>query len=222
MQESRPAALLTLVRHAESMANVDRVLQGVCDAPLSPRGSKQLQQLEDAWRPTSASLNLFDLPKPALIVTSPIGRAKRTSSAIARGCGINTLPESDTTTFRSAHCEAPQHVAHDTVRADAGLSERHFGTAECTRKMQPVQGYERPPSKELGRAESVTAFYKRAADVGVKWMDWLETYARHNLQDRGSPDSDHQNKAPDTIPHLVFVSHGHWINAFSQQHLPDT
>ena len=204
------------------MANVDRVLQGVCDAPLSPRGSKQLQQLEHAWRPTSASLNLFDLPKPALIVTSPIGRAKRTSCAIARGCGINTLPESDTTTFRSAHCEAPQHVAHDTVRADAGLSERHFGTAECTRKMQPVQGYERPPSKELGRAESVTAFYKRAADVGVKWMDWLETYARHNLQDRGSPDSDHQNKAPDTIPHLVLVSHGQWINAFLQQHLPDT
>lgn len=222
MQESRPAALLTLVRHAESMANVDRVLQGVCDAPLSPRGLKQLQQLEDAWRPTSASLNLFDLPKPTLIVTSPIGRAKRTSCAIARGCGINTLPESDTTTFRSAHCEAPQHVAHDTVRADAGLSERHFGTAECTRKMQPVQGYERPPSKELGRAESVTAFYKRAADVGVKWVDWLETYARHNLQDRGSPDSDHQNKAPDTIPHLVLVSHGQWINAFLQQHLPDT
>ena len=93
MQESQPAALLTLVRHAESMANVDRVLQGVCDAPLSPRGLKQLQQLEDAWRPTSASLNLFDLPKPALIVTSPIGRAKRTSCAIARGCGINTLPE---------------------------------------------------------------------------------------------------------------------------------
>lgn len=219
--ESRPAALLTLVRHAESMANVDRVLQGVCDAPLSPKGVKQLQRLEDAWRSTSTDANLFRLPKPTLIVTSPIGRAKRTSCAIARGCGIKSLPESDTTMFRSAHCEPPQHVAHDTVHADAGLSERNFGTAECTRKKQPVHGYERLPSKELGRAESVTTFYKRVASVGVKWIDWLDSYTRKALQVRGIPEPDNQNKAADTIPHLVLVTHGQWMNAFLQQHLPD-
>lgn len=219
--ESCPAALLTLVRHAESMANVDRVLQGVCDAPLSPKGVKQLQRLEDAWRPTSTDTNMFRLPKPILIVTSPIGRAKRTSCAIARGCDIKSLPESDTTMFRSAHCEPPQHIAHDIVHADAGLSERNFGSAECTRKKQPVHGYERPPYKELGRAESVSTFYERASSVGVKWIDWLETYTRSALQDRGTPEPEKQSKAADTIPHLVLVSHGQWINAFLQQHLPD-
>lgn len=175
----RPMALLTLVRHAETMANVERVLQGVCDAPLSSRGVKQIEQLERAWRPVTGDApqaNLYELPRPTLIVTSPIGRAKSTANAIARGCGVKEVPETDSTTFRSAHLPKPKHTVHDTLQTDAGLSERNFGKAECTRKQTPVPGYTRLPTRELGRAESENTFRNRVGSVGAKWIEWLQGY----------------------------------------------
>ncbi|SHO77054.1 Hypothetical protein MSYG_1394 [Malassezia sympodialis ATCC 42132] len=173
---SRPRAFLTLVRHAESQANVDRVLQGVTDAPISARGEEQLKKLETAWRPGAKPLlsNAYQLPSPTLIVTSPLGRARKTSNAIARGCGITEVLLEDSTTFRSPPCTAPAPQAHECVLVDAGLSERNFGGAENTRKSEPVAGYARPPRGRVGRAESHSQFEKRVKTVGFKWIKWLK------------------------------------------------
>ena len=57
-----PVALVTLIRHAESAANVERVLQGITDAPLSQLGEQQLVDLEAAWRPDAQTqVNAFAL-----------------------------------------------------------------------------------------------------------------------------------------------------------------
>lgn len=175
----RPRAFLTLVRHAESQANVDRVLQGVTDAPISARGEEQLQKLEAAWRPGAKVLpsNICQLPSPTLIVTSPLGRARKTSNAIARGCGITEVLLDDSTTFRSPPCAPPAPQAHERVLVDAGLSERNFGAAENTRKSESVAGYTRPPRGHVGRAESHSQFEQRVKVAGWKWIEWLKSLA---------------------------------------------
>ncbi|WFD26105.1 hypothetical protein MNAN1_001080 [Malassezia nana] len=173
-----PRAFLTLIRHAESQANVDRVLQGVTDAPLSSRGEEQLRKLEAGWRlDNQRRTSAYALPKPTLIVTSPLGRARKTSNAVARGCGIREVLLSDATTFRSPACRPPAPQAHPSVLVDAGLSERNFGAAECTRKSELVAGYERPPRAEIGRAESHSQFEKRVRGTGLKWIEWLRHHA---------------------------------------------
>lgn len=179
----RPRALLTLVRHAESQANVDRVLQGVADAPISSKGEEQLRKLEAGWRPGANALpsNVYQLPSPTLIVTSPLGRARKTSNAIARGCGVREVLLEDSITFRSPPCQPPASQAHEHVLVDAGLSERNFGAAESTRNSQPVDGYMRPPRTEVGRAESYSQFERRVNAAGWKWIEWLKAYAASSV-----------------------------------------
>lgn len=181
-EAAQPIALLTLVRHAESIANAKRVLQGVCDAPLSPKGVMQLDKLRAAWSPETDSdwENSLDLPKPSLIVTSPIGRAKKTAAAIARGCGMQDLTEEDSTTFRTPPCEPPFVIRHNVVYIDSGLSERNFGRSECTKEKKAVPGFARLPQSELGRAETDREFYARVAKAGQKWLDWLREFAHRD------------------------------------------
>ncbi|KAL4402448.1 fructose-2,6-bisphosphate 2-phosphatase [Malassezia pachydermatis] len=220
----QPIALLTLIRHAESRANVERVLQGVTDAPLSERGQDQLRKLEAAWRPISeTAMNMYELPAPSVLVTSPIGRARKTSAAVARGCGIVEVPEEDDTTYKSPPSEVPPpHVCPDTVLVDSALAERHYGSNECTKHSKRVPGFERPPASELGRAESYDRFAKRVWIAGHKWLAWLETYAKE--AQAGSREATPDNEATVTelnsLPHLVLVTHGQWINAFLTQHAP--
>ena len=83
-----PLAYVTLIRHAQSIANTQRVLQGVANAPLSRRGTKQLKMLEEGWRPTDGATNCYELPAPTMIVSSPIGRALETAHAVARATGF--------------------------------------------------------------------------------------------------------------------------------------
>lgn len=199
MAEARPIALLTLIRHAESKANVDRVLQGVTDAPLSPWGELQLEKLEQGWRSSSKDgttrENLYDLPRPTLIVTSPIGRARRTSGAVARGCGFREVPATDTTTHRSEPCVPPTFVGA-TVLVDAALSERNFGMNECTRSTKKVPGYDRPPVAQIGCAESNDKFRHRVVGAGRKWLAWLEQLAAETTAEGAEmPDSARSREA---------------------------
>lgn len=47
---SAPALRLHLVRHAETLFNVRHQLQGWCDSPLTPRGTRQIEALGERFR----------------------------------------------------------------------------------------------------------------------------------------------------------------------------
>jgi probable phosphoglycerate mutase len=68
------ATSVYLVRHAETIWNAERRMQGRLDAPLSERGVQQLAPLADAMR----SVPL------AAVYASPLGRALRTAQAVAQ------------------------------------------------------------------------------------------------------------------------------------------
>ena len=195
----QPTAYVTLIRHAETRANVERVLQGIADAPLSRRGAKQVAHLEHAWRPRDGAPNTYGLPAPHIIVSSPIGRARHTAHAVARACG---LAESDATTTHLSPPAAPPVAYPPHVLLDAGLCERNFGRRESTRRGARVPSFSVP--HRVGHAETDRAFSARAEREGTKWLDWARA--------RGSTSEP---------VHVVLVSHGQWINAFLTAHLPE-
>ncbi|PKI84562.1 hypothetical protein MVES1_001684 [Malassezia vespertilionis] len=218
MPASPPVAFLTLVRHAQSEANAQRVLQGITDAPLSRNGVQQVQRLEAAWRPCDEAANSFGLPQPHLIVASPIGRARKTSDAIAQGCSIAVSDDTGTTyASRVASVPAPTEALEATVLLDAGLSERHFGKAEGTRQGKPVDGF---PCVTKERGDTQASFTKRVALASQKWIQWLVAYAAHCAGQQSSTFEKRARSDDDNVPHLVLVSHGQWINAFLSIHAP--
>ncbi|HEU4522702.1 MAG TPA: histidine phosphatase family protein [Thermoanaerobaculia bacterium] len=72
---------LILVRHGETLHNVNRITQGWLDSELSDRGHRQVDQL--ASRLTSY--------RPDAIFSSPLARARTTADAIARVTGLEIV-----------------------------------------------------------------------------------------------------------------------------------
>jgi broad specificity phosphatase PhoE len=70
---------VTLLRHGQTTANEESVIQGQMDFPLSPTGILQAQALAAEWRRGSAR---FDL-----IISSPLQRARRTAEIVAEALG---------------------------------------------------------------------------------------------------------------------------------------
>lgn len=70
---------LTLLRHAESQGNVENLVQGHIDMPLTARGREQASHLTSFWQQQNVS---FDL-----IISSPLVRAHQTAEIIAAGLG---------------------------------------------------------------------------------------------------------------------------------------
>ena len=69
------STLFTVVRHGETVANLNKVIQGQSDVPLSPAGEKQAELLAQRWR-----RRRFDA-----VYTSDLSRAVRTAELIAPG-----------------------------------------------------------------------------------------------------------------------------------------
>ncbi|MGI9022809.1 MAG: histidine phosphatase family protein [Acidimicrobiales bacterium] len=67
--------MLVLVRHGETAANAAHLLQGRMDPPLTERGRRQAQALSAVGRTA------------ALVVCSPLRRARETAAAIQAGDG---------------------------------------------------------------------------------------------------------------------------------------
>ncbi|MBW0089009.1 histidine phosphatase family protein [Pseudonocardia sp. KRD-184] len=63
--------MLILVRHGQTVANARGLLCGHADHPLTELGCRQAQALAAA------------LPRPARILTSPLGRARQTAAVLA-------------------------------------------------------------------------------------------------------------------------------------------
>jgi broad specificity phosphatase PhoE len=69
--------VLLLVRHGETAANVDGLLLGRADPPLTERGQAQARALAAA------------LPAPARVVTSPLRRARDTAAAFGTAVEVD-------------------------------------------------------------------------------------------------------------------------------------
>ena len=75
-----PPALLTLVRHGETSANVDGVWHGSIDTALTERGQRQAGRV-------AAHLGERE-PRPAALYCSPLQRARHTAEAIGGALGL--------------------------------------------------------------------------------------------------------------------------------------
>lgn len=69
--------MLLIVRHGETGPNVEGRLLGRADPPLTPRGHEQAHALAAA------------LPRPTLIVTSPLRRARETAAAFGTAVQVD-------------------------------------------------------------------------------------------------------------------------------------
>jgi probable phosphoglycerate mutase len=78
-------ALLTIVRHGETAANVDRVWHGSIDTELTARG---IEQAERAARAVGALA-----PRASQLYASPLRRARDTAEAIGNVLGLRPLLE---------------------------------------------------------------------------------------------------------------------------------
>src|SRR3990170_7468363 len=71
---------ITVLRHGVTTANVESVIQGQLDYPLSEAGVAQARALAAAWRRSGVR---FDA-----IISSPLVRARRTAEIIAEALGV--------------------------------------------------------------------------------------------------------------------------------------
>ena len=67
------STLFTVIRHGETAANRDRVIQGQSDVPLSPAGIRQAEMLAERWKDRR-----FDA-----VYSSDLSRALRTAEIVA-------------------------------------------------------------------------------------------------------------------------------------------
>ena len=79
-------ALITLIRHGESVWNGERRIQGNQDPPLSPRGRQQAALL-------AARLGVHLPQRPAALYASPLRRAVETAEIVAAAISLPVMAE---------------------------------------------------------------------------------------------------------------------------------
>lgn len=89
------ALCVSVVRHAETVANVSGVIQGHSDSPFSTRGIKQLAALCERFAGAESEATGSSLKK---VFSSDLGRALRTANAVSdglsqRGLAVVVVPD---------------------------------------------------------------------------------------------------------------------------------
>jgi broad specificity phosphatase PhoE len=107
MVRDMPATLVYLIRHAETVWNVERRIQGSLDAPLTDRGRRQVACLVAALR---------EVPLAALYA-SPLERALQTARPLAAARGLPVHPVEDLREIDQGEWESRRL---DEVRAEDG------------------------------------------------------------------------------------------------------
>lgn len=136
-----------LVRHGETQWNAERRIQGQSDSPLTAHGERQAWQVGERAR----TLGITH------IITSDLGRTRRTAEIIAEACGCSViadarLRELDMGVLEKRHIDSLSEeeegwrrrwsTAHRTVvfrRANRCRSS----ASVCMRRWHPVWNY--PP-----------------------------------------------------------------------------
>lgn len=222
-------AILTLIRHAETTGNLNRLLQGVTDSPVTVFGQAQIDALARTWSSTLSvaaegvsfdetndkgpAISKLDLPPPTLIVCSPIGRARKTAEAVHRACTPDQGHSAGI--FEGAIADGSrQSLAKErfsqsglALIVDPGLAEKDFGWKESTRGGVHVAGY----PKGHGNGESRAEFATRVHKVGLEWLNAASALASASTEAKSTTTS---------TPHIVLVSHGMWISTFLSAHPP--
>lgn len=193
-------AVVTLIRHAETTGNLNRLLQGITDSPLTVFGQAQVDALAQAWKTTTTPNSTLNLPPPTLIVCSPVGRARKTAEAIHAACAPLSTPAVVLKANAPRFASLP--VRQDVLLSakpetlplvvDFGLAEKDFGSRESTRGGVHVAGF----PKGHGVGESKADFAAKVHSVGQEWLQAAAASA---------------NVHP---PHIVLVTHGMWIATF--------
>ena len=105
-----------LVRHGETQWNAERRIQGQSDSPLTAHGERQAWQVGERAR----TLGITH------IITSDLGRTRRTAEIIAEACGCSVIADAR------------------LRELDMGVLEKRRSSASvCMRRWHPVWNY--PP-----------------------------------------------------------------------------
>lgn len=176
--------LITLIRHAETVANVAHLLQGSTDSPLSMHGQNQVDALVKSIKaststremPSSSPLTR-DFP-PTEIWSSPLPRAWKLASAVQGALDAGHPKQEDSLEIKLVPRE--------------GLEEKSFGSRECSRSGVHVLGF------PVG---------VKPAEDAVQWRKRVREEGRSVLKRVSSTSAGART-------HLVVVSHGLWISCF--------
>ncbi len=104
-----PRAILTLVRHGQTSANLDGVWHGSTDGPLTERGREQALRV--------ARFLLDRHADAAAVYTSPLLRARDTARAIAASLGLEPRLELGLTEYHLGRWEGKTYrELHETHR----------------------------------------------------------------------------------------------------------
>jgi len=111
------SAILTLVRHGETPANVEGIWHGSMDTPLSSRGRAQARRVASYLAETRS--------EAAALFASPLQRARHTASAIAQRLDLEVQVEADLREYdlgrwegRSYRELGEQHHLFERMKAD--------------------------------------------------------------------------------------------------------
>jgi probable phosphoglycerate mutase len=110
-------ALLTIVRHGETPANLEGVWHGSIDTELTPRGEAQAQRVAVELAAVS--------PRPSALYSSPLRRARETAGAIGRRLALEPRLEPDLAEYHLGDFEGKsyrelvhEHRLFDRMRED--------------------------------------------------------------------------------------------------------
>ena len=110
---------LILVRHGETLHNVNRITQGWSDSELSDRGREQVQRVAE---------RLKDM-RPTALYSSPLGRAMSTARAIADAPGLEVVPLDDLREMNYGRWEGRAFI--DIREEDEEIYRRWIADEDC-------------------------------------------------------------------------------------------
>ncbi len=110
---------LILVRHGETVHNVNRITQGWSDSELSGRGREQVLRLAERLKEM----------QPTALYSSPLGRAMSTARAIADATGLEIVQLDDLREMNYGRWEGRAFL--DIRREDEELYRRWIVDEDC-------------------------------------------------------------------------------------------
>jgi broad specificity phosphatase PhoE len=110
---------LILVRHGETVHNVNRITQGWSDSELSERGREQVLRLAERLKEM----------QPTALYSSPLGRAMSTAQAIAEATGLEIVQLDDLREMNYGRWEGRAFL--DIRREDEELYRRWIVDEDC-------------------------------------------------------------------------------------------
>jgi broad specificity phosphatase PhoE len=110
---------LILVRHGETLHNVNRITQGWSDSELSDRGREQVRLLGERVKQM----------QPTALYSSPLGRAMSTAQAIADATGLEIVQLDDLREMNYGQWEGRAFL--DIRTEDEELYRRWIADEDC-------------------------------------------------------------------------------------------